>query len=99
MTRCAVKLSEVLHIAVARSKALGVEVFSGDREAEGCRLLEWMSTIAWNAGLAVTGGRWSLHGVFKSTIATAVTGTSAVAAVVFMLQLWITRLVASQWQC
>ena len=94
MTRCAVKLSEVLHIAVARSKALGVEVFSGDREAEGCRLLEWMSTIAWNAGLAVTGGCWSLHCVSKFTIATAVTGAIAVAAVVFMVQPWMTSLVA-----
>jgi hypothetical protein len=48
-------LSEVLQTAVGRAKALGVEVFSGDKEAEGCRLLEWMSSMAWNAALHVTG--------------------------------------------
>jgi hypothetical protein len=53
--KCAVQLSEVLQTAVGRAKALGVEVFSGDKEAEGCRLLEWMSSMAWNAALHVTG--------------------------------------------
>lgn len=53
--KCAVQLSEVLQAAVSRARVLGLEALSGDKEAEGCRLLEWMSTMAWNAALQVTG--------------------------------------------
>jgi hypothetical protein len=53
--KCAVQLSEVLNAAVARVKALGVEGFSGEREEQGCRMLEWMSSVAWNAALQVAG--------------------------------------------
>jgi hypothetical protein len=53
--KCAVQLSEVLNAAVARVKALGVEGFSGEREEQGCHMLEWMSSVAWNAALQVAG--------------------------------------------
>lgn len=59
--KCAAQLSEVLQAAVSRARALGLEALSGDKEAEGCRLLEWMSSMAWNAALQVTGRANASH--------------------------------------
>lgn len=48
---CLAQLSEALSRVAVRIKRLGLEIFTGEKEASATQQLEWFSICAWNAGL------------------------------------------------
>lgn len=52
---CIAELSETLNSANVRAKRLGVEQFTGEKEAAALQQVEWLSMCAWNAALQAAG--------------------------------------------